>query len=106
MSVDVNNNFMNSTKEDKVQEALGLKDKYFVWLEISEKDLDAPYRIKGTDIQEIVAIDIKEIRSKLGERLKQQALLYIESHPSLILDNFDCMVFNLNTRSLDFFSLR
>ena len=84
MSVDVNNNFMNSTKEDKVQE-----DKYFVWLEISEKDLDAPYRIKGTDIQEIVAIDIKEIRSKLGERLKQQALLYIESHPSLILDNFE-----------------
>lgn len=86
---------MNITEEDKVQEALGLKFKYRIWLEVHEKDLDAPYRI--SENIELIAVDVKEIQNKIGEQLKQEAISYIiQKHiPDLQITDIYAVIFNV-----------
>jgi len=86
---------MNITEEDKVQEALGLKNKYRIWLEVHEKDLDAPYRI--SENVELIAVDVKEIQNKIGEQLKQEAISYIlQKHiPDLQITDIYAVIFNI-----------
>ena len=87
---------MNITEEDKVQEALGLKFKYRIWLEAHEKDLDAPYRISKNI--ELIALHHTDAWNKVEDEMLKRVKSLIKLK-KIHIDEIYCVLQRCNSKN-------